>query len=133
MIKKNGMRLAVLAGLAVAAIGGISTARAENPASFIHFAPEIEGYTATTATRFVSFVVRIPRNAFALRDVQIDVTNISLGTNFNMEMMVGCSNDTGVSGIKTGSWPLSSADDFTLQCPAFTRAVAVQGGLGISN
>src|SRR5688572_29419764 len=108
MIKKNSMRVAMVAGLAVAAIAGISTARAENPVPFLHTAPEIEDYTATTATRLVSFIVRIPRNGFAPRDVQIDVTNISLGTNFNMEMMVGCSNETGISGTKTGSWPLSS-------------------------
>lgn len=61
------------------------------------------------------------------------MTSISFGTNFGMEMLVGCSNDTGTSGSKSGSWPLSSADDFTLQCPLFTTVVAVQGGLGITN
>lgn len=133
MIKKTIVRVAAVVGLAAAGIAGISTAHAENPASFFDFAPSAFPHVASTATRSVSYVARIPRNGFALRDAQIDVTSISIGTTFGMEMLVGCSNDTGTSGAKNGAWPLSSADDFTLQCPLFTTVVAVQGGLGITN
>jgi hypothetical protein len=130
MFKKAIVTFGVLSTLAAV---GLGTAYAANPVSFIHFAPEVEDYIATSGLRSVSFLVRVPRSALAPRDAQIDVTNISLGTNFNMEMMVGCTNETAVSGTKTGSWPLSSADDFTLTCPIFRNVVAVQGGLGISN
>jgi hypothetical protein len=132
-LKKTITRLAALAGIVTVGTVAIGTAHAVNPESFLHFAPVAAPHVASTATRSVSFVVRVPRNAFAQRDAMIDVTNISLGTQFNMEMMVGCSNDSGVQGSKSGDWPLSSADDFILQCPAFTNAVAVQGGLGILN
>jgi hypothetical protein len=130
MLKKAIVGFGVLSSLVAI---GLGTAYAANPVSYLHVAPEIEDYIATTATRSVTFIVRVPRSAFAPRDAQIDVTSISLGTNFNMEMLVGCTNDTGVSGTKSGSWPLSSADDFTLTCPIFRNVVAVQGGLGISN
>lgn len=133
MLKKKILQLAALGGLAAAGATGVSIAHAANPVGFVQFAPSAIPYTATTATRSVSFVARVPRSAFAPRDAQIDVTNISLGTTFGMEMLVGCSNDTGLSGQKSGAWPLSSADDFTLTCPIFTTVTAVQGGLGITN
>jgi hypothetical protein len=133
MIKKTFIRIAAAAGLTAFGIAGVSTVQAANPASFFHWAPATVPYTASTATRSVSFVARIPRNAFAPRDAQIDVTSISLGTNFNMEMLVACSNNGGTSGSKAGSWPLSSADDYTLQCPIFTTVTGVQGGLIILN
>jgi len=133
MIRKTILRIAAAAGLTAFGIAGVSTARAENPASFFHWAPATVPYTASTATRSVSFVARIPRSVFAQRDAQIDVTSISFGTQFNMEMLVACSNNGGTSGSKAGAWPLSSADDFTLQCPAFTSVTGVQGGLIILN
>ena len=132
MIKKTVVKFAAL-GLAAAGIAGIGTAHAANPQGFVQFAPSAVPYVASTATRSVSFVARVPRSALAPRDAQIDVTSISLGTNFDMEMLVGCSNNTGLSGGKSGAWPLSSADDFTITCPYFTTVTAVQGGLGITN
>lgn len=132
MLKKTMIGLATVAGMTIGALG-LGTAHADNPESFLLFAPASVPLAASTPTRLVTFVARVPRSSLAPRDAMIDVTSISLGTNFNMEMLVGCSNNTGVSGVKSGSWPLSSADDFILQCPIFSAVTSVQGGLGITN
>ena len=133
MLKKTLTRIAAVAGIVTAGTVAIGTAHAGNPESFLHVAPAAAPHIASTATRAVTFTVRVPRSAFALRDAQIDVTSVSIGTRFYMEMMLGCSNDSSAMGSKNGDWPLTSADDFVLQCPLFTTAVAVQGGLSISN
>jgi hypothetical protein len=134
MIRKTIVRLAALGGLTAAGIIGAGTVQAANPASFFHWAPATQGYTASTdAGKWVTFTARVPRAWFAPRDAQIDVQSSSSFTQFSMDMLVACTNNTGVSNSKTGDSPISSADDFTLTCPGGNNVVGVQGGLIITN
>lgn len=133
MIKKTLLGIVAAAGMATLGTLAIDTAHAANPASFFHWAPASQPYTASTANRWVTFVARIPRSVFAQRDSQIDVTGASFGTTFNMEQLVLCSNGSGVSGSKSGDYPITSADDYTLTCPFGTTVSGTQGGLLITN
>ena len=124
-----------LSALFAAATLGLATqaVHAENLVSFLHWAPAAVNKRAETPNYIVDFTVRIPRNAFAPRDAQIDIRSATTGAAMFMEMLVACSNNTGRSGSKYAWGPADAFDDFTLTCPSGSSASGVQGGLGIQN